>query len=552
MKQLFASAYSGALCQFAGEVKEFMLPVRDNVRLFTRIYRKTPLQQGPVILVRNPYQPPSHTVPEIVEGDTADWVGAGYILVEQHCRGTGRSEGICIPYLHERHDGLDLLEWIRQQSFYQGEIFLSGGSYLSSVHFAWLDAAGDDIKGAVLAVQDCKRYNILYRNGFFKCGLHGGWAVGMYRRNQNILRNYTEDTFRSMPLTDFSKIVFSEESTFIQEEFKHPWPEDPFWETPAGGGDYARALDHLNFPVLFITGFYDIYTEGILAMWDALSPAARAKCALVITPYDHAYLGGKNADPFPQGGLREVWPHFFLDWFEAIRGKRAPAFVSLGQTTYYAQYEQQWITAPRLEDGPETLNFYPGGEALHSQRHPAEAWTYLYNPWNPASFKGGCCHNFGGQQIQDKPNSRYDIRSFLTEPFQQPVRLRGTGELRLLVASDCEDTCFYARLSHVRQDGTCLGLRDDIVSLKRLHPDYRPRQKAEVILRFTANAILLAEGEQLRLDLSSSCWPYFLPHRNTTENYWECTAPKIAHNTVFLAESELTLFCAPCAGPCPT
>ena len=99
MKQLFASVYSGGLRRFEGEVVECMLPARDNVSLFTRIYRKTPLQQGSVVLVRNPYQPPSHTVPEIVEGDMADWVEAGYILVEQECRGTGCSEGICIPYL---------------------------------------------------------------------------------------------------------------------------------------------------------------------------------------------------------------------------------------------------------------------------------------------------------------------------------------------------------------------------------------------------------------------------------------------------------------------
>ena len=34
--------------------------------------------------------------------------------------------------------------------------------------------AADDIKGAIFGVQDCERYNICYRNGFLKKGLHGG------------------------------------------------------------------------------------------------------------------------------------------------------------------------------------------------------------------------------------------------------------------------------------------------------------------------------------------------------------------------------------------
>ena len=38
------------------------------------------------------------------------WLDAGYAFVFQHCRGRGKSSGDCIPYIHEREDGLFLQE----------------------------------------------------------------------------------------------------------------------------------------------------------------------------------------------------------------------------------------------------------------------------------------------------------------------------------------------------------------------------------------------------------------------------------------------------------
>ena len=45
--------------------------------------------------------------------------------------------------------------------------------WAESVHFVTVPFAAD-IKGAVLQVQDCERYNCNYRNGFYKMGLTGG------------------------------------------------------------------------------------------------------------------------------------------------------------------------------------------------------------------------------------------------------------------------------------------------------------------------------------------------------------------------------------------
>ena len=528
--------------RFEAEYQEFMVPAPDGVELFTQVYTLTPEAKGPVVVMRSPYEtdaPP----PPLQTGLLPALLKANYTVVIQHCRGCGKSDGICIPYLNERQDGLALLDWIRKQPFYAGELFLTGGSYLASVHFSYLNTAADDIKGAILAVQDCNRYNVLYRNGFYKCGLHGSWAVTMYKKKQLKQKNFTKDTFRTFPLTAFSQTVFGEEASWMTEEFRHPDPADPFWNTPEGGGDYKTALDDLKFPVLFTTSFYDIYTEGVFDMWDKLTPEQRSRCALVVTPYAHAYLGTPSpVVEFTNGRLEEMWPDFQLEWFNAIREKRTPSFVTLGCTTWHAQHEGIWRTSPRLENGGKKLTFVLNDHTLDETALPEKEITYTYNPYNPAEFKGGCCNNFDGQQLQDAPDSRYDIKSFLTAPLTEELVLQGRGQVKLKVASDCEDTCFYARLSIVNTQGKTYCLRDDIISLRTQHPDYRPGTAVEVELNFAQNAIKLVPGEKLRLDISSSCWPYFLPHRNKTGNFWDMETAAIARNTIFTGASTLTLF----------
>ena len=150
----------------------------NDAELFTVI--SLPQNHGtfPTIIMRSPYvdQEEFLTEEEICRNKSNEyktWNENGYAVVFQHCRGRGKSSGDCIPYINEREDGLSLQDWIRNQPFYNGELYLCGKSYDASVHFVTAPFA-HDIKGTVLEVQDCERYNCNYRNGFYKMGLHGG------------------------------------------------------------------------------------------------------------------------------------------------------------------------------------------------------------------------------------------------------------------------------------------------------------------------------------------------------------------------------------------
>ncbi len=506
-----------------------------ETKLFTVVLLPGSTGKFPVVIVRTPYVDKFEYEKEeniAIEylNENKEWLNRGYAVVIQHCRGRGKSEGDCVPYINEREDGLNLQEWIRKQDFYNGEIFLKGVSYLTSVHYATAPFA-DDIKGAVFGVQDSERYNICYRNGFFKKALHGSWYVGTYKAKSHMKKNYTIGSFDMLPMKDFTKTVFGESAEEFDEMLKAPNPDHEFWNTRFGGNDARNATNNVKFPVLFTTGFYDIYTGGIFDMWNQMSENSRNMSALVVSPYDHGdNYDSENGIMFPNGKRVEQFGEFYeIEWFDYIRGKNARSPFATGKITYYNLFKNEWET-DRFVVSSDTTKIKLGNSEV----------SYVYNPYDAPKFKGGLSRAFGGTVFQDKPNSRHDIISVYTDPFEEDVFVKGKMSAKLSVKSDCEDTCFYVRVSIEKERGD-YGLRDDITSLCYQLGDYKPNTVAEVNFDFDEHAFLIKKGERLRIDIASADNEHYVRHTNQKGLYSEQTTAKIAHNTVYLQNSFLTL-----------
>ncbi len=506
------------------------IPV-EGASLFTMVMLPKAEGKFPTVIQRSPYVDAAERQPEsevLAAAQTANagWLEHGYAVVFQHCRGRGKSSGDCIPYIHEREDGLALQAWIRTQDFYNGELYLAGGSYCASVHYVTAPFAAD-IKGAILEVQDTDRYNCNYRNGFYKIGLHGGWYVGMYKRKSIPHKCYAPESYHTLPLSDFSKTVLGERAPDFDAILQHPRRDDDFWLTRFGGGESRDAVTHANIPILFVTGFYDIYTGGIFDMWRGLDEATRAKCALAVHPYDHGGTEEKQPIAHPKGRLKEQFGDFKRAWLDHIRGRCESPFP-LGKVTYYRTFEDRWgcddFTPPA---GHMTL---PLGEGTH---------TYRYNPYAPATFKGGLSANFGGTAWQDPPGKRYDVLTFYTPAFERDIFVKGKMSARLCVRSDCEDTCFYMRVSLVTAEGD-LGLRDDITQISNAYPDYEPSTTVTLDLSFDDHAFLVKVGQRLRVDVSSSAFPLYVRHTNRRGLFSAQRSAKIATNTVVAEQSTIS------------
>ena len=110
----------------------------------------------------------------------------------------------------------------------------------------------------------------------------------------------------------------------------------------------------------------------------------------------------------------------------------------------------------------------------------------------------------------------------------------------LNVKSDCEDTCFYMRLSIEKEKGD-YGLRDDITSLCYQLGDYMPNSYVNLDFSFDEHAFLVKKGERLRIDISSANNEHYVRHTNQKGLYSEMTTAKVARNTVNLEKSCIKL-----------
>ncbi len=504
----------------------------ENAELFTAVCLPEDKGSFPTVLFRSPYVDDmeklieEQIVARIAE-EQKSFIENGYTVIFQHCRGRGKSSGDCVPYIFEREDGLALQQWVREQPFYNGEIYLCGGSYTSSVHFVTAPFA-KDIKGAVLDVQDCERYNCNYRNGFYKMGLHGDWYVNMYKKKSTPVKNYAPETYNMLPLSDFSKTVFGESAEDFDEILRHPNKNDVFWDTRFGGGEAHNAIKHANIPILLTTGFYDIYTGGVFDMWNGLDEQTKEKSALIVHPYDHGCSSNSQPIQFENATLWEKFGDYPVKWLNVIRNNEKP-FVEQGKITYYKLFGNEWQT----DDFKQPIN-----EKVYTLGQGEK--TYVYNPYAPALFKGGLSTNFGGNAWQDAPNSRYDIISVFTPEFEEDTFVKGKMKAKLCVKTDCDDTCFYVRISLVKEE-RYYGLRDDINQISNFCVHYKPNAEIEMDFSFDEHAFVVKKGEKLRVDISSSAFPCYVRHTNNKGLFSEQTTAKIANNTVILDKSSLTI-----------
>ena len=114
--------------------KDVMLPLADGVHLATDLYLPDEASEGPwpVILVRTPYD--KNRAFMNFELMTSD----GFAIAIQDVRGRFQSEGDFFPLENERYDGIEVIDWLREQDWCNGDIGTASGSYVGATQ--WLPA----------------------------------------------------------------------------------------------------------------------------------------------------------------------------------------------------------------------------------------------------------------------------------------------------------------------------------------------------------------------------------------------------------------------------
>lgn len=129
--------------------KNVMVPVRDSAKLAVNVYRPEAEGKFPALFAMGGYGkelqealiPPQSLYKSAVwdgnieAGDTPDIVSRGYVHVIADARGTGNSEGEFrgMWAQQEGRDGADIVEWIAQQPWCDGNVGMIGYSYYGGI-----------------------------------------------------------------------------------------------------------------------------------------------------------------------------------------------------------------------------------------------------------------------------------------------------------------------------------------------------------------------------------------------------------------------------------
>ncbi|MDP3675319.1 MAG: CocE/NonD family hydrolase [Novosphingobium sp.] len=584
------------------------VPMRDGVKLSTEVTRPAKPGKYPVIMMRTPYLG-AEASPGCVNhpywplygpGSRSEVAARGYVTILQEVRGTSRSEGEFHPVINEADDGYDAIEWSARQPWSTGKVGMYQGSYHAMVQWQAAIARPPHL---VTIIPNMSPTNPdsgwpLGPAGTFP-GLARMWAgnmsVDLLRRKlraegASAERIATESAAlakqvqgaafappaQALPLA--TDPIFKD-IPFYQEWLKHP-TVDAYWKDAA----VLDKLPTVSIPVLSVGSWYDVFIrgsiDGYVAMQDrAATPEARANARLVVAGAGHAinfvaanlrrrehetlgaYIGDITfgaENLFPEDlGIR--WYDYWLKGIQnGVMDEPAVKLYVMVPPDQGSVGTGFWVTGSKYPlPSTQTVRYYIGGGRANSMTGggklalaPSGAGfdQFRYDPANPVPSIGGtfCCAFSPAGAFDQRPvEMRADVLVYTSEALTKALPVIGEVSVTLKASSTVPSTAFTAKLVDLHPDGYAQIISDGIV----VTPATQPNAMGTYTIRLTPTGTVFKPGHKIRLEVSSSSYPQFVVHTNTTDPIATAKNLVVATQTVHWTGTSLNLPVAPVTIP---
>lgn len=507
-------------------VRETYVTMDDGVKLYTRIIIPEEGKKLPIVFIRTPYDPARNgkkCSPE--EFKDNQFIKNGYAIVAQHVRGAGDSDGVFSPYCkRERDDGLLTLEFIRTLDIYNGEIYLAGSSYLTQVHYLYLNTCPKDIKGAVLPIQTDDMYHRNFRNGScYNFANLPWWEMACKRQFPHI----TSRGVIYRPYKDIPKRMTGGEDIPILTDMLTHHKDDEFWASIP----MKDAPETLDFPVLYMEGWHDYYCDGMFTAWQKLKETTREKSAMLVYPAGHCAR--------PDGNAEYSMPNCMppedaaVQWFNSIRSGEKYPYAEYGKITYYNIGKDTWETAGYPPEC-EYMRLYLNADRTLGEKGKEGSIVYEYDPEKRHNF-----FKYNNILKHGKADEKMGIISFYSEEFKEEQSFFGKVKWHMPVISNCEDTQFFMRV-YLVEDKISYNMCETLTTLCHMDENYKPDTEIMLDLETMPIAFTVKKGCALRVDISSDSTIYNA-HANVKGHWAYVNETKVAKNTILCQNAYIEL-----------
>lgn len=530
--------------------EKVQIPMPDGIRLEGTCFHPVGEGPWPVILMRNPYIHANLVYADLIGSVFARY---GYAALVVFVRGTGGSEGQWDPVIHEIEDGRAVVDWTAKQQFCNGSIGTYGESYVGLTQWSIADYEHPALKTHFIGVMGTDSYELFYRRGMFRPEIWSCWSGQMMGSNRRTFLS-PEDNAEILkavmtvkPAEALGEALIGEHCEWLEEWTSNTRREDPLW-TEGFFAAYCQMAQKLVRPVFIDGGWYDIFLRSQMASWRAMNDDIRSRSRFMISPRSHTGMyPGPDCD---KAGLFSV--RAALEWFDyMLLGAEYP--YALGVIDTYCVGEGKWHELSGDFRKDREIKYYFRSEGVGQMQKlcgntdlETGEISYCYDPENPVETRGGQVITNNRDPYAPEPEcsvdqgpagERADIISFISDPLQEDLCVTGSVGIDLYVSSSAPATAFTVKLIEELEGGPALNVRDDITDIRWVteesYQEYVPGEIRHLQLSMCECSWMFKKGSRVRVDVSSSNFPAYHVHPNTTAAWAKTTESTKAQQTVY-------------------
>ncbi|MBB6448410.1 hypothetical protein HNR44_000359 [Geomicrobium halophilum] len=523
----------------------------DGVILRADAYRPNDHQCYPVLLLRLPYD---KTNPHYYNGylDVERMVSAGYVVILQDVRGRFASDGTFYPFVHERKDGYDAVEWAAALPYSNGKVGMFGMSYHG---YTQLAAAVEDPPSLyaiapVMAIADPWTNMIQDPYTPFDQGSIATWALEsilpdqLRRENRNtklkLAHAYIKELpawLHDQPLTKWKPLRDTDVHSFYFEFVKSQVPKETLqWI------NVQEKLGNIEIPGLFVGGWFDSLLKQTLEAYERYG----GEQMLWIGPWTHSALNGQVGEVFFENdtlGIEQLedLTELHIRWFDHwLKGQRLNTekpihFYHMGHNSWEAR--RSWppknvCTERYYLSSHMGANSRSGNGTLEKKKPETNrSEQLLRNPEDPFPTRGGnllMAGHMAGILQQGDLQDRRDALVFTSQPLPDPCDVHGRVQASVWVKPHSPLIDLFFQVSDVAPDGSVYNVVDTFIRRKS-HASRVP-QRVDTVLNDTSYRF--EKGHALRLTIAGSNAPRFDVNQNNGTTSRTTTGGKTIADTI--------------------